>query len=101
MPLRSLATRNLLRSEALMVPSGQDVARVVGANVLKAADLRAIAESAGSTKALPLSDEQLDDCYLWSFYLPRLIMTLKAVGWERPVPVSLRKSSLASLTPMG
>ena len=69
MPLRSLATRNLLRSEALMVPSGQDVARVVGANVLKAADLRGIAESAGSTKALPLSDEQLDDCYLWYYLL--------------------------------
>lgn len=68
-PLRSLATRNLLRSEALMVPSGQDVARAVGANVLKAAVLRTIAQNAGSTKALPLSDEQLDNCYLWYYLL--------------------------------
>lgn len=68
-PLRSLATRNLLRSEALEVPSGQDVARVLGANVLKAADLRTIAQNAGSTKPLPLSDEQLNDCYLWYYLL--------------------------------
>jgi hypothetical protein len=68
-PLRSLATRNLLRSEALMVPSGQDVARAVGANVAKAADLRSIAQNAGSNKPLPLSDEQLNDCYLWYYLL--------------------------------
>lgn len=68
-PLRSLATRNLLRSEALMVPSGQDVARALGANALKAADLRMIAMNAGSNKALPLSDEQLDECYLWYYLL--------------------------------
>ena len=68
-PLRSLATRNLLRSEALMVPSGQDVARALGANVLKAADLRTIAQNAGSNMPLPLSDEQLNDCYLWYYLL--------------------------------
>ena len=73
MPLRSLATRNLLRSEALMVPSGQNVARALGSNVLKAADLRTIAQNAGSTKALPLSDEQLDDCYLWYYLLAEIL----------------------------
>jgi hypothetical protein len=52
-----------------MVPSGQDVARAVGANVLNAAGLRSIAEQAGSNRPLPLSDEQLNDCYLWYYLL--------------------------------
>lgn len=69
LPLRSLAARNLLRSEALMVPSGQAVARAMGANVLTAANLRSIATNAGSPAALPLTDEQLDDCYLWYYLL--------------------------------
>ncbi len=68
-PLRSLATRNLFRSEALMVPSGQDVARVMGvANVLEASDLRKVAMDSGG-KTLPLTDEQLRSCYLWYYLL--------------------------------
>ncbi len=67
-PLRSLATRNLLRSEALMVPSGQDVARTLGATPLTAADLRTVATNAGG-KTLPMTDEQLNDCYLWYYLL--------------------------------
>lgn len=68
-PLRSLATRNLLRSEALMVPSGQDVARALGiGKPLQAADLRKVAMDAGG-KTLPLTDEQLRDCYLWYYLL--------------------------------
>jgi len=68
-PLRSLASRNLLRSEALMVPSGQDVARALGvAHPLDAAGLRAVASTCGG-KTLPLTDEQLRDCYLWYYLL--------------------------------
>ena len=68
-PLRSLATRNLLRSEALMVPSGQSVARAIGVTQpLDAADLRAVASACGG-KTLPLTDEQLRDCYLWYYVL--------------------------------
>ena len=67
-PLRSLATRNLLRSEALTVPAGQDVARVLGAAPLSASDLRAVATNAGG-KTLPMTDEQLDLCYLWYYIL--------------------------------
>ncbi len=66
---RSLATRNLLRSEALMVPSGQDVARALGVNVLKAAELQSIATNAGSKGSLVLTPAQLDDCYLWYYLL--------------------------------
>lgn len=68
-PLRSLATRNLLRSEALMVPAGQDVARALGvAKLLEAADLRQVAMAVGN-KTLPLTDEQLRSCYLWYYLL--------------------------------
>jgi hypothetical protein len=68
-PLRSLATRNLLRSEALMVPAGQDVARTLGAaKVLEATDLRKVAMDTGG-KTLPLTDEQLRSCYLWYYLL--------------------------------
>ncbi|MGA7385661.1 MAG: heme peroxidase family protein [Methylocella sp.] len=68
-PLRSLATRNLLRSEALMVPAGQDVARALGvAHPLEAAELRKAAKDAGG-KTLPLTDEQLRSCYLWYYLL--------------------------------
>lgn len=67
-PLRSLAARNLLRSEALMVPSGQDVARALGIKPLLAAELRNVAASCGN-KTLPLIDEQHDDCYLWYYIL--------------------------------
>jgi hypothetical protein len=51
-PVASLAVRNLLRSEALGLPSGQDVARKVGEE--------------------PLSDQQLDSTgpiYLWYYLL--------------------------------
>jgi hypothetical protein len=51
-PLASLAVRNLLRSETLGLPSGQDVARKIGER--------------------PLSDEQLDSTgpiYLWYYLL--------------------------------
>jgi hypothetical protein len=51
-PIASLAVRNLLRSEALGLPSGQDVARLVG--------------------ELPLTDEQLGTSgpsYLWYYIL--------------------------------
>jgi hypothetical protein len=66
---RSLATRNLLRSESLMVPSGQDVARALGAaSPLSPTDLRNVATSAGG-KTLPLTDDQLRDCYLWYYLL--------------------------------
>ena len=69
-PLRSLATRNLLRSEALMVPAGQDVARALGVTKpLEAADLRAVAMNAGAATPLPLTDEQLRNCYLWYYLL--------------------------------
>lgn len=69
-PLRSLATRNLMRSEALMVPSGQDVARALGAErPLDAAELRQAATSAGAGAPLPLSDEELGDVYLWYYLL--------------------------------
>jgi Animal haem peroxidase len=68
-PLRSLAARNLLRSEALMVPSGQDVARALGAErPLASAQLRDIAMTVGG-KTLPLTDEQLRDVYLWYYLL--------------------------------
>lgn len=68
-PQRSLATRNLLRSESLMLPSGQDAARVLGAaNVLGPTELRAIANELGG-KAIPLSDDQLRDVYLWYYLL--------------------------------
>jgi Animal haem peroxidase len=68
-PLRSLATRNLFRSEALMVPAGQDVARIIGvAEPLEPADLRLVAKTIGN-KTLPLSDEQLRSCYLWYYLL--------------------------------
>jgi len=68
-PLRSLATRNLLRSEALMVPCGQDIARAMGvANVLAPADLRKVAMDAGG-KTIPVTDEQLRSCYLWYYLL--------------------------------
>lgn len=68
-PLRSLATRNLFRSEALMVPAGQDVARVIGvAKPLEAAELRSVAMTVGG-KTLPLTDEQLRSCYLWYYLL--------------------------------
>lgn len=51
-PVASLAVRNLLRSEALGLPSGQDVARKIG--------------------EIPLSDELLDSTgpiYLWYYIL--------------------------------
>lgn len=51
-PVASLAVRNLLRSEALGLPSGQDVARKIG--------------------EIPLTDEQLDatgPSYLWYYIL--------------------------------
>jgi hypothetical protein len=51
-PVASLAVRNLLRSEALELPSGQDVARKVG--------------------EIPLTDAQLDSTgpiYLWYYLL--------------------------------
>jgi len=68
-PIRSLAARNLLRSEALMVPSGQDVARALGvAGLLGPADLRKVATDVAG-KTLPLTDEQLRDCYLWYYLL--------------------------------
>jgi hypothetical protein len=68
-PQRSLATRNLLRSESLMLPSGQDAARVLGAaNVLGPTELRAIANELGG-KTIPLSDDQLRDVYLWYYLL--------------------------------
>ncbi len=68
-PLRSLATRNLLRSESLMLPSGQDVARAMGAaNVLDAAALRKVAMDSGG-KTIPMTDEQLSSCYLWYYLL--------------------------------
>jgi len=74
-PLRSLATRNLLRSEALMVPAGQDVARVLGiSNPLEAADLRQIATTVGN-KTLPLTDGQLRSCYLWYYLLAEAFHT--------------------------
>jgi hypothetical protein len=52
---RSLATRNLLRSESLQLPSGQDVARKMGEKVL-------------TNKELALDDSE--PIYLW-FYLLR------------------------------
>jgi Animal haem peroxidase len=68
-PQRSLATRNLLRSESLMLPSGQDTARVLGAaTVLGPTELRAIASELGG-KTIPLSDDQLRDVYLWYYLL--------------------------------
>jgi hypothetical protein len=67
-PLRSLATRNLLRSEALMLPSGQNVARALGVKPLLASDLRSVANNCGS-KTLPMTDDQLNDCYLWYYLL--------------------------------
>jgi Animal haem peroxidase len=68
-PQRSLATRNLLRSESLMLPSGQDTARVLGAaTVLGPTELRAIASELGG-KTIPLSDDQLRDAYLWYYLL--------------------------------
>jgi hypothetical protein len=68
-PQRSLATRNLLRSESLMLPSGQDTARVLGAvNVLGPAELRAMANELGG-KTIPLNDDQLRDVYLWYYLL--------------------------------
>src|SRR5207248_4131580 len=57
-PLGSLAVRNLLRSETLGLPSGQDVARKVGEE--------------------PLTDQQLDSTgpiYLW-YYLLKEAQTL-------------------------
>lgn len=51
-PVASLAVRNLLRSETLGLPSGQDVARKIG--------------------EIPLTDEQLDSTgpiYLWYYML--------------------------------
>ncbi len=77
---RSLATRNLLRSEALMVPSGQDVARALGAvEILSAADLRAVARNAGNA-TLPMFDEDLASTYLW-YYL--LAEAYEQTGGER------------------
>lgn len=67
-PLRSLATRNLLRSETLMLPSGQDVARALGVKPLLASGLRQVATNCGN-KTLPLTDEQLNSCYLWYYLL--------------------------------
>lgn len=68
-PQRSLATRNLLRSESLMMPSGQDAARVLGAaNVLGPTELRGIANELGG-KTIPLSDDQLRDVYVWYYLL--------------------------------
>ena len=68
-PQRSLATRNLQRSEALMLPSGQDVARVLGTTrILGPADLRGVAAEL-SGAAIPLSDDQLRDVYLWYYLL--------------------------------
>ena len=68
-PQRSLATRNLQRSESLMLPSGQDVARVLGTEkILGPADLRGIAAELGG-KTIPLSDDQLRDVYLWYYLL--------------------------------
>jgi hypothetical protein len=67
-PLRSLATRNLLRSEALMLPCGQDVARALGVKALSASGLRQVATNCGN-KTLPMSDEQLSSCYLWYYLL--------------------------------
>jgi hypothetical protein len=68
-PLRSLAARNLLRSEALMLPTGQDVARALGVDeVLNAEDLRNVAQGAGG-KTLPLTDEELRNVYLWYYLL--------------------------------
>ncbi len=68
-PLRSLATRNLARSESLEVPGGQEVARAMGtANVLGAAQLRSVAQHAGG-KTIPMTDDQLKSCYLWYYLL--------------------------------
>ena len=68
-PRRSLAARNLLRSESLLVPSGQDVARAMGvANVLGPGDLRKVAMDTGG-KTIPMSDEQIRSCYLWYYLL--------------------------------
>jgi hypothetical protein len=66
---RSLATRNLRRSEALELPSGQDVARAMGVDALSAADLRAAAANAGAPAQIPLTDAQLNQCYLWYYVL--------------------------------
>ncbi len=71
-PERSLATRNLQRSESLMLPSGPDVARVLGtARILGPADLRGIAAELGN-KTIPLSDDQLRHVYLWYYLLAEL-----------------------------
>lgn len=66
---RSLATRNLQRSEALELPTGQDVARALGVPAMTAAELRAAAAAAGAPVAIPLSDDQLNQCYLWYYIL--------------------------------
>ncbi len=66
--MRSLATRNLQRSETLMLPSGQGIARALGVKPLNAHGLRHVAMSCGN-KTLPMTDEQLNDCYLWYYLL--------------------------------
>jgi hypothetical protein len=61
-PVASLAVRNLLRSEALGLPSGQDVARKIG--------------------EIPLTDEQLDSTgpsYLWYYLLKEAEVQGKSV----------------------
>jgi hypothetical protein len=66
---RSLATRNLRRSETLELPSGQDLARAMGVTALTAGDLREAAAQAGAPVPLPMSNEQLNQCYLWYYLL--------------------------------
>ena len=102
-PLRSLATRNLLRSEALMVPSGQDVARALGAKCTQGgrpAQYRAHGRQHETPAAVRRTTQRM--LSLVPICLPRPITILpEAIGWEKPRRVCRRNSSSASSTPTG
>lgn len=79
-PVASLAVRNLLRSEALELPSGQDVARRIG--------------------EAPLTDEQLDSTgpiYLWYYMLKEAEILGKEATHMGPVGTRIVAETLIGL----
>jgi hypothetical protein len=98
----SLAPRNLLRGWRMGLPSGQDVARAMGVEVLDDEDIR-VRKSLNTDSDERKSIAEVDpvfknNCPLWTYVLAEAAKNAEAV----PIPVTESKSlSTPKLGPVG
>lgn len=86
---RSLAARNLVRGWRMRLPSGQAIARAMGARPLDDSEIRigSAADSAGTLPtAVDIAPAFADNCPLWAYVLAEAAHGFRTAGEEETVP---------------